>query len=70
MADNFLTYSQLRKKIDNRVDTIEGEISRMCVTDDIDELNSMAFYLHSNISYLLVDCLDRIRLREKLKEEL
>lgn len=33
-------------------DTIKGEINRMCVTDDVIELNNMALYARNNIGIL------------------
>lgn len=34
------------------VDTIQGEINRMCVIDDISELNNMTIYARINIAKL------------------
>lgn len=33
-------------------DTIKGEINRMCVTDELSELDTMAFYATKNIEEL------------------
>ena len=41
-----------RKKMMNLADTIEGEINRMCVTDDLAELDSMALHAWKNIEKL------------------
>ena len=43
---------QERKKMFNLVDTIQGEINRMCVTDDLAELNTMAHHAIQNIKNL------------------
>lgn len=36
----------------NLADTIKGEINRMCVTNDIAELDTMALYARRNIERL------------------
>ena len=36
----------------NLADTIKGEINRMCVTDDIAELDTMALHARRNIERL------------------
>lgn len=41
-----------RKKIINLGDMIEGEINRMCITDDLNELDTMALYAKKNIEKL------------------
>lgn len=41
-----------RKKMLNLADTIQGEINRMCVTDDLSELDSMALHAKKNIEKL------------------
>ena len=41
-----------RKEICNLADMIKGEINRMCVTDDLAELDNMAFYAMKNIERL------------------
>lgn len=40
------------QKILNLADTIQGEINRMCVTGEISELDTMAFYAVENIKRL------------------
>ena len=42
-----------RKKMFNLVDTITGEINRMCVTHELVELETMAFHAKKNIDNLL-----------------
>ena len=41
-----------RKEICNLADMIKGEINRMCVTNDLAELDNMAFYAMKNIERL------------------
>ena len=41
-----------RKEIMNLADMIKGEVNRMCVTDDLAELDNMAFYAMKNIERL------------------
>lgn len=41
-----------RKEICNLADMIKGEINRMCVTNDLAELDNMAFYAMKNIEQL------------------
>lgn len=40
------------KELLNLADTIQGEINRMCVTDDIAELDTMALHAERNIHKL------------------
>lgn len=40
------------QKILNIADMIQGEINRMCVTGEIAELDTMAFYAEENIKRL------------------
>ncbi len=40
------------QKMLNLADMIQGEINRMCVTDEIAELDTMAFYAVENIKRL------------------
>ena len=42
-----------RQEIVNLGDTIEGEINRICVTNDIEELNSMEVYVKRNLEKLI-----------------
>lgn len=41
-----------RKEIMNLADTIKGEINRMCVTDELTELDSMHLHAKNNINKL------------------
>jgi len=41
-----------RKIMFNLVDMLKGEINRMCVTDDLAELDSMALHARKNIEKL------------------
>ena len=41
-----------RKTMLNLADTIQGEVNRMCVTKDLNELNNMALYARHNIEKL------------------
>jgi len=43
---------QQRKEMFNLTDMIQGEINRMCVTDDLAELDTMALYARNNITRL------------------
>lgn len=46
-----MTELEIRKMF-NLADTIQGEINRMCVTDDLSELDSMALHAKKNIEKL------------------
>lgn len=41
-----------QKEILNLSDTIKGEINRMCVTNDLSEMDDMFFHAKQNISRL------------------
>ena len=43
---------QQRKEMFNLTDTIQGEINRMCITDDLNELDSMTLHARNNITRL------------------
>lgn len=43
---------QERKKMFNLTDTIQGEINRMCVTEELTELDSMLLHAKKNIEKL------------------
>lgn len=47
-----LVAEQERKLMMNLADTIEGEINRMCVTNDLAELDAMALHAKKNIEKL------------------
>ena len=40
---------QQRKEMYNLADMIQGEINRMCVTEDLTELDSMTLHARNNI---------------------
>ena len=52
----------------NLVDTLKGEINRMCVTDDLLELESMALCATLNLERLLDIRLSELRQKEKNDE--
>jgi hypothetical protein len=43
---------QERQRLLNLADTIKGEINRMCVTDLLSELDTMAFHAQKNLEKL------------------
>lgn len=43
---------QENKEIMNLADTIKGEVNRMCVTNDLEELDSMMQHARNNIEKL------------------
>lgn len=45
----------------NLVDTIQGEINRMCVTDELHELDTMALHARKNIDRLHDICYERFK---------
>ena len=59
------------KELLNIADMINGEINRMCVTDDIDELYTMAAYARKNINKLcsMRDDLEMVK-KEQPKKKL
>lgn len=52
-GDRIMTENE-RKTMLNLADTIQGEINRMCVTKDLNELNTMARYARHNIEKLYI----------------
>lgn len=56
-----------RKEVINLADMIKGEINRMCVTDDLAELDNMAFYAMKNIERL--QSIRYEQMQSKRKEE-
>lgn len=44
--------NEKKKEIMILADTIQGEINRMCVTDNLSELDTMAFHAKKNIEKL------------------
>lgn len=57
-----MSNNDLQKKIDNITDTLKGEICRICVTNDSNELVDMCGYAHYNI-----DKLFRLIIDERIK---
>lgn len=55
---------EIRQEIDNEMDMIKGNLNRMCVTDDTDELLTMYAYASIRLNDLLRVNRNRI-LREK-----
>ena len=50
-----------RKEIDNQIDMLKGNINRMCVTDDVDELNSMYDYAKKRLEIILLANVERLK---------
>lgn len=44
---------KLRQEINNIRDTINGELNRIMVTDDIEEIRGLTYYLFCNINELI-----------------
>lgn len=44
---------KLRQEINNTRDMIDGELNRIMVTDDIEEIRGLAYYLFCNINDLI-----------------
>lgn len=44
---------KLRQEIDNTRETIDGELNRIMVTDDIEEIRGLTYYLFCNINDLI-----------------
>lgn len=44
---------KLRQEINNTRDMIDGELNRIMVTDDIEEIRGLTFYLFCNINDLI-----------------
>lgn len=44
---------KLRQEINNTRDTIDGELNRIMVTDDIEEIRGLTYYLFRNINDLI-----------------
>lgn len=62
------TYAELRQKIHNTRDMIDGELNRIMVTDDTEEIKHLAYYLFSNINELMQDNHKRIVMQMDLKK--
>lgn len=50
-------------------DTIIGELNRMCVTDDLAELDTMAFHAKQNLDKLHKLAFSKIKEAWEIKEE-
>ena len=44
---------KLRQEINNTRDMIDGELNRIMVTDDIEEIRGLPYYLFCNINDLI-----------------
>lgn len=44
---------KLRQEINNTRDMIDGELNRIMVTDDIEEIRGLTYYLFCNINNLI-----------------
>lgn len=62
------TYAELRQKIHNTRDMIDGELNRIMVTDDAEEIKHLSYYLFSNINELMKDNHKRIVMQMDLKK--
>ena len=62
------TYAELRQKIHNTRDMIDGELNRIMVTDDAEEIKHLAYYLFNNINELMQDNHKRIAIQRDLKK--
>ncbi len=63
-----ITYAELRQKIHNTRDMIDGELNRIMVTDDAEEIKHLAYYLFNNINELMQDNHKRIAIQRDLKK--
>ena len=54
----YLTNGEL-KRIQNEEDMLKGNINRMCVSDDINELIKMYHYANLRIQIIFDICVDR-----------
>lgn len=58
---------KLRQEINNTRDMIDGELNRIMVTDDIEEIKGLTYYLFCNINDLIRK--NRQRIAESLRGE-
>ena len=58
---------KLRQEIDNTRETIDGELNRIMVTDDIEEIRGLTYYLFCNINDLI--CKNQQRIAKSLRGE-
>lgn len=68
MAQEWTVNKMDVRKIDILADTIQGELNRMCVTDDIAELDSMALHAKKNIDRLQKMAYENIKDRQIVAE--
>lgn len=61
-------YAKLRQKIHNTRDMIDGELNRIMVTDDAEEIKHLAYYLFKEINELMQDNHKRIAIQKDLKK--
>lgn len=54
---------QNRQLIDNCYDTLIGELNRICVTDDVNEIQLMTYYLIRYLNKLLDLNFERLRIK-------
>lgn len=62
------TYAELRQKIHNTRDMIDGGLNRIMVTDDAEEIRHLAYYLFKDINELMQDNHKRIAIQKELKK--
>lgn len=67
MKGRYLTDAEL-DRIRNEKDMLRGNLNRMCVADDIDELIKMYHYAESRIQTIFDICIDRF-IDDKESEE-
>lgn len=58
---------KLRQEINNTRDMIDGELNRIMVTDDIEEIRGLTYYLFCNINNLIRK--NQQRIAESLRGE-
>nr|WP_302857393.1 hypothetical protein [uncultured Ruminococcus sp.] len=58
---------KLRQEINNTRDMIDGELNRIMVTDDIEEIRGLTYYLFCNINDLIRK--NQQRIAESLRGE-
>lgn len=61
-------YAELRQKIHNTRDMIDGNLNRIMVTDDTEEIKHLAYYLFRSINELMQDNHKRIVMQKDLKK--
>lgn len=52
---------QQKQELDVQLDMLKGNINRMCVTDDVDELNSMYGYAKKRLLIIMLTNVERIK---------